>query len=344
MRILVANPGAETITGYSSQELVGRPLPQILGAEMGSAEGRLYSAILTGERAPPTETRIEVKDGVRDIVFGIAPLGDAYLLSFTDITRLKEVDRLKTNIVANVSHELRTPLASIKAYTELLLDDLEGEDITARRRFLSVIERKTDMLGRLISDLLDLARLESGEFERREETLSICEVISNVIGLLEIEMSAKNVSVHPDASSVPPLVADRALVTVMVENLISNAIKFSPPGERVDVVARKLDGNLVLTVTDHGIGISSEELPYIFQKFRRLRSAQEAGTEGTGLGLALVKEAVEAHGGSIDVQSEVGEGSCFRLTLPFKPSSSQPESPHHVTDAIAASACKGERQ
>jgi PAS domain S-box-containing protein len=344
MRILVVNPGAEAITGYSSQELVGRPLPEVLGTEVGYVGGHLYRAILTGQPAPPTEARIRAKEGARDILFGTASLGDLHLFSFTDITRLKEVDRLKTNIVANVSHELRTPLASVKAYAELLLDSVGSDDLAARRHFLSIIAQKTDILSGLISDLLDLARLESGEFEMREEAVSVPEIISASISLLEMEMLAKNISVDVDASSVPLLIADRALMTIIVENLISNAVKFSHEGGQVDVVARHGDGQLVLTVVDHGMGIAPEELPYIFQKFRRLRSAREREAEGTGLGLALVKEAVEVHGGNIDVQSDVGDGCCFCITLPLKPSPQEQTSPHHPLPAARGVARKGARQ
>jgi len=342
MRILVVNPGAEAITGYSSHELIGRSLPDVLGPDPGPQRSLLYEAILRGDRLPPTEARVKVKDDVRDILFGLAPLDGAYLLSFTDITGLKEVDRLKTSIMANVSHELRTPLASIKAYTELLLEDVGGTDAAARRHFLSVIEEKADRLSSLISDLLDLARLESGEFKMREEAVSLAEVLSSAVGALEVEMWKKNIGLHLDASSAPTIVADRTLMTLLVENLISNAIKFSHEGGRVDVVSREEGGHLILEVVDQGIGIPSEEMPYLFRKFRRLQAAQEAGTEGTGLGLVLVKEAVEAHDGRIEVESAVGEGTCFRVTLPLRPSSQERDQGHDAPAAVQSIVLQGE--
>jgi PAS domain S-box-containing protein len=342
MRILAVNPGAEAITGYSSQEIRGMRLTEVLGAELGQETSPLQRAILTGERVPPTETSIGGKDSVHDILLGIAPLGDGYLLSFTDITRLKEVDRLKTSIVANVSHELRTPLSSIKAYTELLLDDVGGGEPTARREFLSVIDQQADRLSHLISDLLDLSRLESGQFEVRKEPLYVDEVIADVVGHVEMERIEKTVSVRRDLSPVRRIVADRALLRIIVENLVTNAVKFSRPGGRVDVLAREEEDNLVLQVLDRGLGISSDEMPYLFQKFRRLEAAKQAGIKGTGLGLALVKEAVHAHDGSIEVHSEVGEGSCFTVRLPLKPSAHGPESPQRTDIAARGAALEGE--
>jgi signal transduction histidine kinase len=325
MHILLANPGAEVITGYSADELVGRRLPELFGPEMAGEGSPVYRAILTGQRISPTEARLAFDNGVSDILFGIAPLGDISVLSFTDITHLKEVDRIKTNIVANVSHELRTPLASIKAYTELLMDGLGDRDGDVRRQFLSTIDQKADRLGDLIGDLLDLSRLESGQFEMRMELVSIGEIIADVIAIVETEMLEKDVTVHPALPPLPLIVADKQLMTILVRNLVSNAIKFSHQGGRVDLVAREQGNHLVLEVMDQGIGIPAEEIPDLFQKFRRLPGAQAAGTEGSGLGLVLAKEAAEAHNGTIAVRGEEGEGSCFTVRLPLRPSSREPD-------------------
>lgn len=328
MRILTMNPGAQAITGYTPTEVLGKRLPDIFGPQLGGEETSLYEAVIAGERLSPKEATLEGKDGVRDVLLGVAPLAEGSLLSFTDITRLKEVERLKTNIVANVSHELRTPLASIKAYTELLLDNVEGDDVAVRHEFLSVIDDKADRLAELISDLLDLSRLESGQFQIRKEPLSVRAVVDDVVDLVEVQAAEKDVAVRLDVPpDLPIIVADKDLMTIVVKNLVSNAVKFSHEKSRVDVAAREMDGNLVLEVVDQGIGIPPEELPNLFQKFHRLKSAKEAGTEGTGLGLVLVKEAVEAHSGDIEVESELGEGSCFRVTLPLTPPSRDSASP-----------------
>ncbi|TEU17525.1 MAG: PAS domain S-box protein [Anaerolineales bacterium] len=318
MRIVALNPRAEAITGYASQEVLGKRLPEVFSSELWSEESLLYEAVATGERMGPAEATLVGKDGVRDILLGVTPLREGYLLSFADITRLKEVTRLKSDIVADVSHEFRAPLASIKAYTEVLLDNLEGDDKALRRDSLLVIDQETDRLTELINDLLDLSRLEARRFEEQRESLFIGEVIDDVIALLEIQARERNIAIHLDVpADLPSILADRRLMTTLVKNLVSNAIKFSHEAGRVDVMAREEDNNLVLNVVDRGIGISSWDLPHIFEKFYRVQSAREAGIRGTGLGLALAKDAAEVHGGTIEVESELGAGSRCTVTLPI---------------------------
>jgi len=333
MRITSFNTEAETITGHAASQVLGRRLTEVLGAEIGGQESPLRMAMEAGQRVSPIETTIPGRLGVRDVLEGVTPLHDArgevfgYLLSFADITRLKEVDRLKSSIVANVSHELRAPLASIKAYTELLLDELEGDDRDLRQRFLKVIDRETDRLTGLIGDLLDLSRLEAGQFVMKKEPLHMGEIVADIFGLFDIQAQERKISLHTDVQpDLPPILADRELVTMLIKNLVGNAIKFSHDGGRVDVVARETcpefnrrkGANLILSVIDQGVGIPADDLPHIFEKFYRVWSTTESGIEGVGLGLVLAKEAAEAHGGQIEVESELGVGSRFIVTLPIR--------------------------
>jgi PAS domain S-box-containing protein len=325
MRITSFNPGAEAITGHAASQVLGKRLPEALGAEIGGEGSPLHKAMEAGQRVSPVETTISGRWGVRDVLEGVTPLHDTrgdvfgYLLSFADITRLKEVDRLKSSIVANVSHELRAPLASIKAYTELLLDELEGDDRDLRQRFLKVIDRETDRLTGLIGDLLDLSRLEAGQFVMKREPLHIDEVVDDILGLFDIQAQEREISLHADIQpDLPPIPADRELLNMLIKNLVGNAIKFSHEGGRVDVVARKEDAKLVLSVADRGMGIPPDDLPHIFEKFYRVWSTTESGIGGVGLGLVLAKEAAEAHGGKIEVESELGVGSRFIVTLPIR--------------------------
>ncbi|MFQ5814660.1 MAG: sensor histidine kinase, partial [Anaerolineae bacterium] len=324
MRITSFNPGAEAITGHASSQVLGKRLTEVFGAEISGEGSPLRMAMEAGQRVSPIETTISSRLGVRDVLEGVTPLHDArgdvfgYLLSFADITRLKEVDRLKSSIVANVSHELRAPLASIKAYTELLLDELEGEDRTLRQRFLKVIDRETDRLTGLIGDLLDLSRLEAGQFVMKKELLNMGEIVDDVFALFDIQAQEGKISLHADIQpDLPPILADRELVNVLIKNLAGNAIKFSNEGGCVDVVAREEGANLILSVIDQGVGIPPDDLPHIFEKFYRVWSTTESGIEGVGLGLVLAKEAAEAHGGKIEVESEPGVGSRFIVTLPI---------------------------
>jgi len=317
MRVVTMNPGAEAITGYMAQEVLGKQLPELFGPDMWSEGSLVQAAMASRERVAPAEATLIGGKGARDVLLGVTSLGDGYLLSFADITHLKEVDRLKSDIVANVSHELRAPLASIKAYTEILLDDVETGGKATNHEFLSIIDRESDRLAGLISDLLDISRLEQRRVQIQKGPLSISEVVSDVLSVLDVAAGERNIAIHLDLPAHLPLIlANRGLMMTLVKNLLSNAIKFSHEGGQVDLVARKEGDNLVLDVVDRGIGISSEELPNLFEKFYRTESAREAGIEGTGLGLVLAKEAVQAHGGAIRVESELGEGTRFTVTVP----------------------------
>jgi PAS domain S-box-containing protein len=318
-RIMTVNPEVEAITGYESQDLIGRRLSDVFGPEVWGKESILAHVMATGERVPTTEATLAGKNGARDILLGVIPIREGFLLNFTDISRLKEVDRLKSSIVANVSHELRAPLASIKAYTELLLDNLEGEDRVLRHRFLSIIDQEADWLTELINDLLDLSRLESDQYAARTELLSLSEVIEGAMTLLDHQIRRAEVLFNLDVpDDLPLMVGDKELLTILVKNLVSNAAKFSSCGGSVDLTACHDSGHLVLQVVDRGMGIPQEDMPNLFTKFYRTSVSREAGVRGTGLGLVLAKEAVELHDGIIELDSELGVGTRVTVTLPLK--------------------------
>jgi PAS domain S-box-containing protein len=319
LKVVALNPAAQSIIGYSAQEALGRLLPEICRTDGLREGGFLHRALRENQRVLPVEVPITVEQGARDLLLAVTPLRDGHLVSFADISRLKEVDRLKSNIVANVSHELRTPLASIKAYTEILLDNLEGPEPARRHRFLAVIDEETDRLSELVTDLLDLSRLESGRFEVDRQPLSIAEVINGVVAVLGVQAQKSDVTINVDVpADLPLLPGDPELVRILMRNLLSNAIKFNRPGGRVDVTVREDedDGVLELRVADEGIGIPAKDMPHLFEKFFRTWSAREAGIRGTGLGLVLAKQAVEAHDGTIEVESTEGVGTCVTVTFP----------------------------
>ncbi len=187
MRITSVNPGAEQITGYGAHELLRRRFTDVFEAMLWNEGSVLSKAIKTGTTVAPVETILAGKVASRDILLGVTPIYDGFLLNFTDITELKEVERLKSNIVANVSHELRTPLASIKGYTELLLNEYEGQDKHLRHQFLSVINDETDRLTKFVTDLLDLSRLESGQTEPHMEYLFLNKIVDESLQALNVQ-------------------------------------------------------------------------------------------------------------------------------------------------------------
>lgn len=323
LRIVSLNPGAKLITGYPAEEVLGRRLHDVFGVEITAPGSPLAKAIESGKKVLPTETTLSGRHGARDVLLAVTPLSSAaqsaphYLLSFADISKLKEVDRFKSSVVTNVSHELRMPLASIKTYTELLLQGAEGTNADLRREWLSVIDRETDRLTALINDFLSLPRLESGHFELKKLPLHLEEVIADVVASLKVQAERRNITIELNAQpGLPQLLADEGLIRIAVENLVSNALKFNHDGGHVHISVWEDSEALKFYVEDDGIGIPQDAIPHLFTRFFRVPSVAVAGMQGTGLGLALAKEAVAAHGGCIEVESSLGKGSRFTVTIP----------------------------
>jgi two-component system phosphate regulon sensor histidine kinase PhoR len=316
-RIVTMNPSAEAITNHRQSDSIGRRLEEVLGQRPLEPDGPVGFAMTGRQRVPPTETTIPVPNGPRDVLLGVVPLPEGYLVSLCDITHLKELDRLKSEFVAHVSHELRTPLASIKAYTELLLDELDEGNAEMRRHFLQIIDQETDRLADLINDLLDLARLEAGATQVVKRQLRLDAVVREVCNLLEVQARERDVRLEVEIPGiVSELCANRDMMQSLVKNLVDNAVKFNRPGGSVKIRLMETPEVFRLDVADEGIGIPPEAIPRLFNKFFRVQSFTESGVQGTGLGLALAKQAVEAHGGRIEVCSQPGVGTRFTVTLP----------------------------
>lgn len=238
------------------------------------------------------------------------------LVTYRDITRDAEVNRLKNDFVSNVSHELRTPMAAIKGFLAIVLDD-DG-DLTSeqRRQFLSIAREQTERLSRLIEDLLDIARIESGRQHRRESEIGVDRLLRDLA--LAQRQQAQQAGLTLQVARVSPaavLVADHDQLLQILHNVVSNAVKFTPPGGRIEVDCRLATDGCTITVSDTGCGIAAEELPHVFEKFYRSGNGG-AQTQGTGLGLAIAAELAAGHGGRMSVESELGRGSTFSLWLP----------------------------
>jgi signal transduction histidine kinase len=231
--------------------------------------------------------------------------------------QLREADRLKDEFVALISHDLRTPLTSIMGYLELVLDD---EDLTEEQRgFLNVADRNADRLLRLVNDLLFVARLEAGQLELRPTELDLAAVVRQSVEESRPRAAAGGVELTCEAGAVSSVQADKGRMFQLVENLVSNAIKFTPAGGDVRVSVTPVNGVVRLEVADTGIGIASEEQERLFERFFRATTASEHQIPGTGLGLYITRAIVEAHGGSIAVRSRPGEGTSFCVELPARP-------------------------
>jgi signal transduction histidine kinase len=242
---------------------------------------------------------------------------NGWLVSYRDVTRDAETNRLKTEWVSNVSHELRTPMAAIKGFLGVVLDDEETLEPEQRRKFLGIARAETDRLSRLIDDLLDISRIEAGRRPRHETSFAVAELLYDAVLLARPQAEAGGLKIELEAP--PPawrLTADRDQLSQVLHNLVGNAVKFTAPGGRVRLWAEAREGQMRLAVADTGCGLAPEDLPHVFDKFYRGRAA---GTRprGTGLGLAIARELTEAHGGQIDITSRLGEGSVFVVRLPW---------------------------
>ncbi len=236
-----------------------------------------------------------------------------------DITKLKEVEQVKSQFVSMVTHELRAPLAAIEGYLTAYLTGAVGDDPKVNRQMLERARQRSHSLLDLVSDLLQYSRLESKRVERKKEPIDISEIIVNTLELLKNQGVSKELKFQVDLpESLPPIEADRSEMEQILTNLISNAIKYNVKQGAVRVSARAGKGFLDIKVADTGIGIDEENLQNVFDEFFRVSGPHTRYTAGTGLGLSIVKKIVESYFGRIDVESELDKGTTFTVKLPIK--------------------------
>ncbi|MBI4260983.1 MAG: HAMP domain-containing protein [Actinobacteria bacterium] len=229
---------------------------------------------------------------------------------------LGNLERLRRDLVANVSHELKTPISALRAHLENLLDGVEEPDPGTLQLMLQQAERLT----RLVEQLLDLSRLESGELPLDREEFPLGPLVSQVASEVQAARPGRRVDVLCEVpAELPAVWADRERIHQVLFNLLDNAVRFTPEGGSVRVRAERVDGRCEVRVADTGPGIPAEHLPFLFERFYRADTARARGDGGTGIGLAIARSVVEAHGGRIWADSEVGRGSTFTFELPTAP-------------------------
>lgn len=323
-RVVLANAPAARALGFNADEARGQTLDQLLpDATLARLirETRLrrdtrqvhhveHAASTAGSAS--CELSMVCVDGLPDSSPGVVTV-------LRDLGERQRLSAVKTDLVCGVSHELRTPLSSIRAYAEMLLDG-EATDEPSRRRFYSIIQAETDRLSRLIDNVLDISRIESGLVQVQRERVSLGDLVSDAIEVVRPIAAARSISLAPPPPGLSVSVCcDREMIRRALLNLLSNAINYTSDGGgvSVDLVADHASHAASIRVTDTGLGIPPDELPRLFEKFYRVREHRKVA-QGTGLGLSLVKEIVETvHHGMVSVQSRVGSGSTFTLTLPL---------------------------
>ncbi|HWC30695.1 MAG TPA: ATP-binding protein [Dehalococcoidia bacterium] len=311
-RVLFANVAFEQVFGRSLGDVAGKPFAWVL------ADEAVIGAIRDSREHRQPKISVIEQPGRRFFQVVTTPIDGggewAVLIVFHDLTDVQRTEQMRRDFVANVSHELRTPLAALKSVVETLAEGAMQDESVANE-FLRRADSEVDRLVRMVEELLELSAIESGQQPLSLQKTEIAPLLSEAAERLATQAERSQVSVTlelaPDLGSMR---IDAARIERAVLNLLHNAIKFTPPNGSVTLSAQRNDGELIVTVRDSGAGIASSDLPRIFERFYKADQSRAGG--GTGLGLALVKHAVEAHGGSVHVESEVGRGSCFTLRIP----------------------------
>jgi two-component system sensor histidine kinase SenX3 len=250
-------------------------------------------------------------------------LGDGnVVVEASDVTEAHRVDRVRRDFVANVSHELKTPVGALQLLAEALLeatDDESASDPAAARRFAERIQRESTRLGRLVSELLELSRLQGAEPLPQPQPVGVDRILAEVIDRTRTPASAKEIELLIAGVRELTVYGSESQLVTAVTNLVENAIAYSPGGTRVTITTRIVADGVEISVVDQGIGIEPRDLDRIFERFYRADKARSRATGGTGLGLAIVKHIATNHAGRVDVASTVGVGSTFTLRLPARP-------------------------
>ncbi|HSF32826.1 MAG TPA: ATP-binding protein [Candidatus Tectomicrobia bacterium] len=318
-RIVLMNHAARWIFDLGREPVEGRPLLEIvrhkaildlvMGEKSPDAEGARRREI---ELGPPVERILDAHASAT----ALAPSGQGTLLVLHDVTELRRLERVRTEFVANVSHELRTPLTSIRGYLETLLDGALDEPANARR-FLEIAHTHAERLSRLVDDLLQLSDIETGKLVLKLAPRCLHEVAAEVVAFFEKQAAQKYLSVVNTVPLDIRVQADRDRLTQILVNLVDNAVKYTPERREITLGARRgANGFVQVWVADTGIGIPSTDLPRITERFYRVDRARSRELGGTGLGLAIVKHLVQAHGGELWLESELGKGTTVNFSLP----------------------------
>jgi PAS domain S-box-containing protein len=327
-KVILFNAAAERILKLPRERALGRMTREMLGLYGGQAQDWMKTVAKWGEEpeAYAAEEYLAAQLNIEDRIVSVhlAPvlMADEFLGTvsvFRDITVEVESARAKVEFVSMVSHELRTPMTSIKGYADLLLMGAAGELADAQRSFLSVIKSNVDRLTTLVNDLLDISRMESGRMVLEVGPVRLADVTNQVITAMVTRTKEKGLDVRSEVSrDFPEIQADSDRVIQILTNLVANACQYTPTGGEIVVSARVHDDEVRVSVRDTGIGIAPDDLENIFVRFFRVDHPLVHETTGTGLGLAIVKSLVEMHGGRVEVESEVGEGSTFTFILPMR--------------------------
>ncbi len=323
-RIVIMNTAALDILNLKSEKVIGIPLLEILPLE----ERVTFRELLETQQERLIHLEEDGEDSIIQCEFSVIQRESGFISGLvcvlTDVTEQQKIERERRNFVSNVSHELRTPLTSIKSYTEALVDGAwENKEIAPG--FLNVIETETDRMMRMITDLLNLSRMDQNRFGLEKEFINMNELVVHIVNRFEMVLQSepyrdKNYRILTDITQRDLWVElDQDKITQVLDNIINNAIKYSPDGGRIIVRLMETHTDIIVSVSDEGLGIARKDIPHLFDRFYRVDKARSRAMGGSGLGLAIAQEVVQLHGGKIWVNSIENKGSTFFVSLPYIP-------------------------
>ena len=323
-RIVIMNTAALDILNLKSEKVIGIPLLSILPLE----EKVTFRELLETQHERLIHLEEDGEDSIVQCEISVIQRESGFISGLvcvlTDVTEQQKIDRERRNFVSNVSHELRTPLTSIKSYTEALVDGAwENKEIAPG--FLKVIETETDRMMRMITDLLNLSRMDQNRLALEKEFINMNELVVHIVNRFEMVLQSepyrdKNYRILTDITQRDLWVElDQDKITQVLDNIINNAIKYSPDGGRIIVRLMETHTDIIVSVSDEGLGISRKDIPHLFDRFYRVDKARSRAMGGSGLGLAIAQEVIQLHGGKIWVNSIENKGSTFFVSLPYIP-------------------------
>ncbi len=312
--VVLTNSTAQRLLRIRDKNYKGRPLIEVVREH--ELNDLLNSCLETGQEQIAQFELATLNRFLRAIAIPIAnDRLDGVLLLIQDLTELRSLQTMRREMVGNISHEFRTPLAGIKAMVETLQDGAV-DDREAAKDFLSRIEAEVDRMIQLVAELTELSRIETGKAELKLEPVNLNMIVEEVIAQLTPQAERQNLTLEMAlADDLPATPVDKERIRQVMVNLIHNAIKFNRPGGSIKTTIKQSEGSVVVEISDTGTGIAKDDLHQIFERFYKADKFRTG--QGSGMGLAIAKHIVEAHGGEIRVQSEEGEGSTFSFSIPF---------------------------
>lgn len=330
-KIILANPEASKILGYSISAMLGKNVTDFVklfdanDKEVPQEKRPIIRAINKGEEVTRTDHIIISKDGKRiPVAVTTAPVrlkGNIIgaIDVFRDISYEKEIDKAKTEFVSLASHQLRTPLSAINWYAEMMLDEDVGKVTAEQKKYLQEIYNGNQRMINLVNALLDVSRIELGTFAIQPQKIDVAKVSQDILKDFEHMITKKKIKFKANfAKGLPIIMADPKLMQIIIQNLISNAVKYTPEGGKINLTIKKVAPNIIITVKDSGFGIPKNQYNQIFKKLFRADNVRLKDTEGTGLGLYIVKSIVEQAKGKIWFESEENKGTTFYVEMPIK--------------------------